>query len=132
MKPRVNNRIILFSIFILLCSPYLYFNLPAMFCFQVTMNMQQYANAALSSCTIISQNGTVRLQYIHRFLHLSADGSPLPTNHRQLVRSNGSLYVDEIDRHVDAGWYSCDARDVAGQGMSRSVFITIIGSFPFY
>jgi len=59
---------------------------------------------------------------------LDAGESLLPVNHRQRVDTDGMLSVSAINRLSDAGWYTCDARDSTGQGMSRSVYVSVMGS----
>jgi len=57
-----------------------------------------------------------------------AGGSVLPVNHRQRVDSDGGLTLSAVNRLADAGAYTCDARDTTGQGMSRSVHVSVMGS----
>ena len=52
----------------------------------------------------------------------------LPVNHRQRVDSDGRLSVSAVNRLSDAGSYMCDARDSTGQGMSRLVHVSVMGS----
>lgn len=41
---------------------------------------------------------------------LLADGSRLPTNHRQQVQTNGSLVIGNLQK-TDAGVYTCATKD---------------------
>lgn len=50
----------------------------------------------------------------------------LPINHRQSIRSDGTLTIDDIDRSYDDAVYTCDARDTNGRGMNRSVYVHIM------
>jgi len=59
---------------------------------------------------------------------LDAGGSLLPVNHRQLVDSDGQLSLSAVNRLSDAGTYKCDARDSTGQGMSRTVHVSVMGA----
>ena len=52
----------------------------------------------------------------------------LPVNHRQRVDSDGALTLTAVNRLSDAGRYTCDARDSTGQGMSRSVHVSVMGA----
>ena len=63
---------------------------------------------------------------------LDAGESLLPVNHRQRVDTDGMLSVSAINRLSDAGWYTCDARDSTGQGMSRSVYVSVMGSSSLF
>jgi len=55
----------------------------------------------------------------------------LPVNHRQHVDTFGTLTLDAVNRLSDEGWYTCDARDSSGQGMSRSVYVSVNGLLQF-
>jgi len=37
------------------------------------------------------------------------------------------LSVSAVNRLSDQGWYTCDARDSTGQGMRRSVYVSVMG-----
>ena len=57
-----------------------------------------------------------------------AGGSVLPVNHRQHVDSTaGTLTLSAVNRLTDQGLYTCDARDSTGQGMTRSVYVSVMG-----
>jgi len=55
----------------------------------------------------------------------------LPVNHRQHVDPDGTLSLSSVHRLSDEGLYTCDARDSSGQGMSRSVYVSVMGLSPF-
>jgi len=54
-------------------------------------------------------------------------GSVLPVNHRQHVDRDGTLTLTAVNRLTDEGSYACDARDSTGQGMTRSVYVSVMG-----
>ena len=51
----------------------------------------------------------------------------LPNNHRQTVSKNGNLTIMNVQRKVDAGKYTCTAKNSEGQGSSRSVSVNVLG-----
>jgi len=56
----------------------------------------------------------------------------LPVNHRQHVDSDGALTLSAVNRLSDEGSYACDARDSSGQGMTRSVSVSVMGHLLTY
>ncbi|VVC29919.1 Fibronectin type III,Immunoglobulin subtype,Immunoglobulin-like domain,Immunoglobulin-like [Cinara cedri] len=54
------------------------------------------------------------------------DGATLPVNIRQKVYSNGTLTIDQVQRQIDAGTYTCQAKNHHGRTSRRDVDIQVL------
>lgn len=50
----------------------------------------------------------------------------LPKNHLQKV-VNHTLYIEGVQKDHDVGEYTCTAKNSNGQGMSRNVYVNVVG-----
>lgn len=55
------------------------------------------------------------------------DGRRLPTNRRQRVFPNGTLQIEQVQRHEDEGNYVCSARATDSPSVEGSLKITVKG-----
>lgn len=58
---------------------------------------------------------------------LVSDGRRLPTNRRQQVFPNGTLFIEQVQRHEDEGNYVCSARAADSPSVDGSLKITVKG-----
>ena len=65
----------------------------------------------------------------HFFFNIQG-GDQLPKNHLQKV-SGGVLYIEKVQKVHDTGEYVCKAQNSNGQGMTRSVFVNVLGKNYF-
>lgn len=56
------------------------------------------------------------------------DGHQLPINHRQKVFPNGTLDIENLERPIDEGPYTCIAKNHHGESSRRTVFVALISS----
>ncbi|XP_046662354.1 Down syndrome cell adhesion molecule-like protein Dscam2 isoform X5 [Homalodisca vitripennis] len=54
------------------------------------------------------------------------DGNVLPVNRRQRVYANGTLVVEQAQRHADAGTYTCQAQNRQRNSARRDVEVQVI------
>lgn len=70
---------------------------------------------------------TFRHIYLRFNCCLFLDGRRLPTNRRQRVFPNGTLQIEQVQRHEDEGNYVCSARATDSPSVEGSLKITVKG-----
>ncbi|GFY76552.1 down syndrome cell adhesion molecule-like protein Dscam2 [Trichonephila inaurata madagascariensis] len=58
---------------------------------------------------------------------IDENGRRLPTNRRQQVFPNGTLLIEQVQRHEDEGVYVCSARASDSPAVDGSLKITVKG-----
>ena len=87
-----------------------------------------YINQIECNFWTLNQNSLLKYFDVKTPLYYNkTDGYILPTTHRQVTWPNGTLWVKNVQKDVDEGYYYCRVQDGMGRGTEKGTHLKVVG-----